>query len=491
MSRLLKSNLHFVWLVIFFGLHGLNEFGTSLSFWDVCMFSLTLLSSGFLLYFLFVRLRGNKWKAGLSVTMLLTVFVFFGAAQDFLGIYTFTARLSTLPYLLTVTLLLLIVFFIWLKRRRKTLLVLTKYLNLLFLLFLLLETGVLLNTTVFSSTETGSQLKGFKICDTCKKPPVYLVILDEYAGKHTLEKYFKFDNSFFYRSLSQRGFHLVDSSVSNYTVTVLSMASMLNMDFIGDNEFLTKNSRYANRYSLKKIKENPVTDFFSKHGYEIRNYSIFDFKQAPALVENDLWGGNMRLLTDQTLYGRVRKSLPFYLAAKNISSYYANKVENHFINQVDRSLSETVIRATQDASSSSKPDFTYIHLNLPHVPYLMDSLGNRLSYEQRKKRTKEQKLGGAYVEYLVYCNKRILKWVDEIQLATRGEAVILLMSDHGTRPLAHKDQPRRRTDNLNAVYIPGGDYSKWYKGFSNVNQFTVLLNELFNQELERKPDIVP
>jgi hypothetical protein len=489
-SKLLDSNLHFVWLVIFFGLHGLNEFETSLSMWDVGVFSFVLFCFGFVLYLLFTRIYRNYSKAGLVVTMLLSLFVFFGAIQDTLSSYKLTALLSTLPYLLTITFIFLLVFFLWIKFRREVPLLLTKYINLLLTLLIVVEIVVILNSNLFSEKEVASKLAGFKICDTCAKPPVYLVILDEYAGRHTLENYCQFDNSFFYESLSKRGFHITDSSTSNYGLTVFSMASMLNMNFIGNAKELIKNKHYAYRNAIKSIKENSVTDFFSKHGYEIRNYSFFDLKQAPAMVKNDLWGGNLRLLTGQTLYARVGKSLPFYLARMKISQYFIEEIENQFIHQLDRSLSETVIREKQNGTTPSKPGFTYIHLNLPHPPFLMDSLGQRVSRQQRQHFSAAERQA-AYLQYLVYCNKRILEWVDSIQSVSGGEAVILLMSDHGTTPLNHKDQKLRRMDNLNAVYIPGLDYSKWYKGFSNVNQFTVLLNELFNQELQMKPDIAP
>lgn len=489
MSKLLNSNLHFVWLVIFFGLHGVNEFGTSLSVWDIVFFSLLLFSSGFLGFISFAKLGGNRPKAGLVVTILLTIFVFFGAIQDFLSGYKLTALLATLPYLLVITFVFLFVFFLWVWWGIKIPLSLIKYINLLLILLIVVEIGMILNTNVFSHREAVSKSSVFTSCDTCKKPPVYLVILDEYAGKHTLEKYFQFDNSFFYQSLLKKGFHVVDSSTSNYSVTVLSMASMLNMELVGKVNDLAKNKDYSYRNALKKIKGNSVTEFFSKNGYEIRNYSFFDLKQAPAMVKNDLWGGNMRLLSDQTLYGRVRKSLPYYLAKKNISHYFIQKIEDQYIRQIDRSLSETV-KQEQVSSSWSIPRFTYMHLNLPHAPFLMDSLGQRIP-EQKRKQFNSAEMQAAYLEYMVYCNKRILKWVDEIQLASKGEAVILLMSDHGTVPLNHKGQSKRRMDNLNAIYIPRADYSKWYKGFSNVNQFTVLLNELFGQELQMKPDMAP
>lgn len=78
-----------------------------------------------------------------------------------------------------------------------------------------------------------AMLNEYENCTTCNKPSIYLVILDEYAGSNTLKNRFHFDNSAFYQALESRGFYVTGSSISNYKLTVLSIASMLNMDYVG------------------------------------------------------------------------------------------------------------------------------------------------------------------------------------------------------------------------------------------------------------------
>lgn len=489
MNKLLKSNYHFVWVVIFFILHGLNEFGRSVSLQSVLIVFFTLFFVGWVLFILYSKFTSDKLKAGVFASMLLMIIVFFGAVQDFLATYKFSARFASLPYLLPITCFFLVIFFLWLRFKKTISGLFVRYINLLFLLFILLETTLAIAAITFFSNQEKGLAAGLKKCGNCKKPPVYLVILDQYAGKHTLQKEFNFDNTFFYKGLSKKGFHIVDSSVSNYRRTFFSMASMLNMDYLEPEELLLKRQHYSFRKALLQIKTNPVTDFFSTQGYEIRNYSFFDLKDAPALVQNDLWGGNIRFFISQTIYGRIKRSFIFFLAAKNISNFFMQQVENEFINQINTSLAESVERERQNAEA--KPVFTYIHLNIPHAPYLLDSAGKRVPEKTRRMYSVEQRQA-AYLQYMVYCNKRILKWIDEIQMASKGNAVILLMSDHGAEPsLSNADVDKRKFDNLNAVYIPGADYSKWYKGFSNVNQFRLVLNELFKQDLPLKLDINP
>ena len=63
-------------------------------------------------------------------------------------------------------------------------------------------------------------------------PDIYYIILDEYAGADSLEKNFNFDNIEFISALSKRGFFMPSNSYSNYPYTLLSIPSILNMQYL-------------------------------------------------------------------------------------------------------------------------------------------------------------------------------------------------------------------------------------------------------------------
>jgi hypothetical protein len=46
-----------------------------------------------------------------------------------------------------------------------------------------------------------------------------------------------------------------------------------------------------------------------------------------------------------------------------------------------------------------------------------------------------------------------------------------------------KVDPKYHFMNLNSVYIPDGNYTGFYDGMLNVNQFRVILNSQFGQKL--------
>ena len=59
------------------------------------------------------------------------------------------------------------------------------------------------------------------------------------------------------------------------------------------------------------------------------------------------------------------------------------------------------------------------------------------------------------------------------------------MGDHGFREFGHETPEIKKYYfmNLNSVYLPNKDYSRFYEGMSGVNQFRVILNTSFRQNL--------
>ncbi len=487
MRKILTSNFHFVFIILFFTLHGINEFGNSLPFLNTVFYIAGLLLFSATIYYLYVLKYRNKTKAGVFVSGLLMAFLFFGSFQDFLSANTLTASLASMEKSVVIACALMLAFLMWLKYRKEISVSFIRYLNILFLLFIVMELAII--PRLFMKTGTEIKLSegttALSVCDTCNKPPVYLVILDGYAGNYTLQKYFQYNNSSFYQQLTAKGFHVADSSISNYRFTVFSMATLFNMDYLAATGPYDEKNSYAFRNSITGIKKNTVVKYFSKEGYVIHNYSQFDLPKSPATTRNEFWGGNLRLLTSQTMYNRIVKNLPFLLGRYKITNWAKQKINDGIWVHTHNALAQTVADAKKQ--KNGQPHFTYLHLNIPHDPYLCDSLGNRVDVSVAAKYTTVQRQD-AYLQYLVYGNKIILQWVNEIQAATKSKAVIMIMSDHGVRPFNDQSQVRRRVDNLNAIYLPNKNYSQWYKGVSNVNQFRLLLNELFHQQLPLLPD---
>ena len=125
---------------------------------------------------------------------------------------------------------------------------------------------------------------------------------------------------------------------------------------------------------------------------------------------------------------------------------------------------------------------------MPHWPFLNDSLGNIITENNFKKLEPAEDMS-QYLRYLKYTNGYILKIIDELKKTTNNQAVIVLMSDHGYRRFSTPPTGSGNY-NLNATFIPDGNYDYFYDSISNVNQMRVVLNNVFRTRLAIKKDSI-
>jgi hypothetical protein len=470
----LQKPFFLVLLPAFFFIHVLNENFNPVLIKDAV--KLILFYSVISLF-----LTGIAWlyfrdllKAALFAFSCLAVDFFFGPVQDLLQKSIPGSFFLRYSFILPFLFVLLILLIVYLKRSRLHFQRTTRYLNLLLLLLLFLDAGMLIANCLKNKPLQVSPMSGSWIsCDSCSKPDVYLIIADEYAGRKELEDLFSFNNQGFENELQQRGFHIVQDPMANYNATVYSMASLLNMDYLHH----LQNTRVNYRDMLTcsgLINHNNLVGFFKTNGYKIYNYSFFDLDGQERPVKNFFYPSNTALLSFQTLTSRLNRTLGYHL-------FSDNKVER--IRRNDMYSNATIDRLTrsQVLQKKNSPAFVYTHLNLPHHGYFYDSNGIMTPVAALTDEFTMDK--NAYISYLKYSNRKLLELIDHIKKNTAAPPVIILMSDHGFRQLPGGTGQRYYFMNLNAVYLPGGNYTGFYDGMSNVNQFRVILNSQFHQKL--------
>jgi hypothetical protein len=118
---------------------------------------------------------------------------------------------------------------------------------------------------------------------------------------------------------------------------------------------------------------------------------------------------------------------------------------------------------------------------MPHWPYFFTRTGIEIPVEKLTEEFIMDKK--AYIEYLQYANEKLLALVDFIRKNSTRPPVIMLLGDHGYRQLKDDVEEKYHFMNLNAVYFPDGNYTAFYDGMTNANQFRVTLNSLFGQKL--------
>ncbi|MFY7953722.1 MAG: hypothetical protein ACOVT5_14560, partial [Armatimonadaceae bacterium] len=196
------------------------------------------------------------------------------------------------------------------------------------------------------------------------EPDVFVIVLDAYGRDDALERYLGIDNRTFVEELRRRGFTVARHSQSNYNQTLLSLSSMMSMDYV--------QSLPIPAGSLDVISVAPFIDggrgrkVFSEHGLRIVNIpsatTITEMPTADWIVADpnpvsETWLSPLEalLVTRTPLVLIPRRQL-------GETELHRNGIENAF---------RHVVRVAE----RPWPKFVFAHLLVPHPPFLFDSLG--------------------------------------------------------------------------------------------------------------------
>lgn len=480
-KKFISADWCFIGVIVFFILHGYTDNENVVPFRSVLPLLAELLIAGILVFFISRLLLRNTRKANIFTSIAFIIILFFGVVQDYLMRFRMLETITRFRTFVPLCLLLIVIAFIWLKRSNKPLNKAVLFLNTLLIIYLLVDACTLVKAGFFSSKPQHTQLAKYNLsnCDTCQKPPVYLILFDSYFGSKGLKEYFHYNNARFEQELTGLGFHVVKASHSNYKYTVFSMASLLNMSFLPNVGEIAVNNHYGYNTAVSTIKSSAVCQYFIDQGYRVNNYSIFDILNIPAGYSSGQLPEKVELINSQTMYHRIQRYLPGYLYKSGLVKLTTTGIEQAFMRNVESEM-EGVIDASH--ANDKRPAFTYLHLLIPHAPFLFDSTGSPSNYLQKRDFLPKDSLDNMFLQYEVYANKIITGFINRLKTTTGGRAVILLMSDHGYQDATGKNE-KLPFYNLNAIYLPRGNYQGWYNGISNVNQFRVLFNTLFHQQI--------
>ena len=479
MKYFLRTKPLFLFLLpVFFVFHGFFEYYGFVFLMDALLLVLVYTAGALIIAGLFWLFYRNNEKAVLITFLLMAWYFFFGSIHDLSKNYFPGAFISRYSFILPASFLFFLAVIIILKKRKKTFPKLFAYLNLL-LILLLASDLVLLSGKIIhkKATPAFEQVnESFLRCDSCNKPDIYFIILDEYAGNTELKELCNFDNSAFENELSNRGFHITGESTSNYNITHFSIASTLNMGYLELNPKATEQENY--KYCAGLMNNNLAFNFLTAHGYQVYNKPFYDLPGEPARPHDNFLPSNTKLITSQTFFSRVSKDIILNVAS---GDFHFKPLLKKYMYQVQHK-NENILHYTREIATSqtSMPKFIYIHLMMPHFPYYFDSTGNARSLESLVESQPSDIPG--YTGYLQYCNKKLLQLVDDLKSASAEPPVIILLGDHGFRHFKNKVGSRYYFMNLNAVYLPDKNYRLFYDSMSNVNLLKVVFNTQFRQE---------
>ena len=347
-----------------------------------------------------------------------------------------------------------------------------------------------------------------KVHDSSTHPDIYYIIPDAYPSDGWLQKIMNYDNSAFTKALEDRGFVVVDHAQSNYGATLLSLASILNMQYIERNP-----SPYTDLDFLRlSVSDNQVARQLQHFGYTyVQLLSGFWMPNPNADIIRDFTpGGAIEVKVSHNDFATIilEGSPKKWETIPNFENYYKQPfmsmyLETTLLRIVSTRLDELFFEDDSEPYSLFAPKrflatidevesivripeatFTIIHLLKPHIPVVFDEDGEFLAAIWKPS---DREVIAQYK----FVNYKFLEMIDTILEESRNPPVIVFQADHGAfRVDTDKDLLRSIEFSPYAAYHLPDAYIpiSFPKPYTIINTFPLIFNALFESERELLDD---
>ena len=309
-------------------------------------------------------------------------------------------------------------------------------------------------------------------------PDIYYIILDGYGRSDILKEEYGYDNSEFLNGLRDLGFYVAECSQSNYAQTQLSLASSLNFNYIDSlsDRFVPGSDDRTGLDTL--IHHSAVRESLEKAGYQTVAFATgflatelrdVDYYLSPEHSRGQL--NEFEVLLMETTFARLLQDSNRF-GMQSVGS------------ELFRERTLFVLDRLDELSYIREPKFVFIHLIVPHPPYVFGPTGGSVEPAEVGT-TKTQEGASHYRDQVIYINSRMKEILPRIIENSSTPPIIVLQGDHGPTVAS---SPRSRMSNLSAFLLPG-ENSQAYPTITSVNIFRIIFNEYFGQDLELLDDV--
>lgn len=323
-----------------------------------------------------------------------------------------------------------------------------------------------------------------------ESPDIYYVVLDGYARDDVLLDLFSYDNTKFTNRLRGMGFDVPRAATANYSMTYVSLASALVMDYpIGAGSSLGPDERVAMYEVLGGA--NPVVETLRLAGYSYYH------------VESG-WGGTRcghnvdrcypSPFLDESVWALLQRSALAGLA----QTIFGHSFPFDGLDRLD-----ALPGIAEDVRTADGPVAVFAHVLLPHPPTfitpdceirfdpILDGFNTGapwLGGEEVQSRRKR-----AYLDQLECVNRSILEFVGTF---VDTDDIVVLTADHGTDSGGQLVKPvgkwtssdvEERLSPLVAIRLPGDCDQELGDTFMIVNSFRTVLRCAINADLADLP----
>jgi hypothetical protein len=327
-------------------------------------------------------------------------------------------------------------------------------------------------------------------------PDIYFIILDEYAHPDTMKEYYDYDNSGFINSLKDKGFFIARGSKTRTPHSPQCIAQILNMEYLTagwewdatDKTYREiKSAQYPGSApwsdaTSRRMVYSKVAEFLKSKAYQ---YIVFASEEAVGR-----WDGYMKDCADLYFNYFVSGAGPWVSEFQEVlwsttmlQPFYYHIVGTQYESANRRQTSYTLehLKALPELAG---PKFVYAHLECPHGPYVFGPEGEDIDPMNWENSQDKQFYLGQYI----FISTETRKVVDTLLQKSSVPPIIILQSDHGTRPPIYPVGKDEWHKILNAMYLPGVGYDTLSENISPVNTFRLIFSHYFGADYPLLPD---
>jgi len=328
---------------------------------------ITFLSAAIILGLL--RVLTRSWQiAGLLTSLLLVWFFVYGHLYNQLKSLTIAGViLGRHRYLLVVWSLIILLVAFWLLKSFHAIPNLTLGLNIISILLISLSLaqvgGFYVRNLSFPKTPAAST-ENTLVSWTNKSPPpdIYFIILDGYGRSDALESVEGIDNSAFLNRLQQLGFYVARCSQSNYTRTLLSLASTFNMEYV-----------QALNTQLTPGQDTAWLVPYLKHSFVRQQLEQLGYKTIVFKNPWEAWVWDDAAIVYRSSGRGLLSPFEYLLLSTTVTRVYLDKQQagiNHLANYTNYEDTLYALDQLPNVPKISGPKLVFVHLVIPHAPFV-------------------------------------------------------------------------------------------------------------------------
>jgi hypothetical protein len=311
-------------------------------------------------------------------------------------------------------------------------------------------------------------------------PDIYYIVFDEMVGFEAMRTYWQYEAiDEFVGFFTQNGFYVAESSYAETIQTFHELATRLNYQTFPYSE--TDPNSYWGEY-LPAMSNNRSMQFLKSLGYTTIVFDEYPIGFMPFnadIVYND---PETDIMTWDSIFNDFGILIMEHTMLQPFLGMVRVKDAQTMVHA--RRIFFTEQNLTQPNGPS--PKFVYIHLLIPHVPFMFDRNGNFIDVEDQNDWDK-------YLGTYMYAIRIAENMISSILSSHDGSdgTVIIFQSDHGARNLENvsdavllENYPQQYSLLIvNAIRIPGCDTSVLTQDMNPINTFPIIFNCYFNANI--------